>query len=87
MNTIPAGEIDRRGIGAVDRLLAHGPVHVIRGNRPRYVVLSVEEYDGLLQEFEDARLAASEADLAAGRVRTGTARQIMKEILRKDARP
>ena len=33
----------------------------------------------------EARLAASEADLAAGRFRSGTARQLMKELLRKDS--
>ncbi|HXH02581.1 MAG TPA: type II toxin-antitoxin system Phd/YefM family antitoxin [Candidatus Competibacteraceae bacterium] len=49
MNTIPASEIKRRGIAAVDEALKHGPVHIIKNNRPRYVVLSEEDY---------ARLAA-----------------------------
>lgn len=84
MNTIAIQDIKRGGIGVVDKALANGPVHVIRGNRPRYVVLSEEDYEEMLRDLADARLAASEADLAAGRVRRGTARQLMKEILRKD---
>ncbi|MDI1231238.1 MAG: hypothetical protein PSV18_07915 [Methylobacter sp.] len=34
MNTIPAQEIKRRGIAAVDDLLAKGDIHVIRNNQP-----------------------------------------------------
>lgn len=43
-NTITAQEIKRRGISAVDEALRQGPVHVIQRNRPRYVILSEEEY-------------------------------------------
>jgi len=43
-NTITAQEIKRRGISAVDEALRKGPVHVIQRNRPRYVILSEEEY-------------------------------------------
>ncbi len=43
-NTITAQEIKRRGISAVDEALRHGPVHVIQLNRPRYVILSEEDY-------------------------------------------
>ncbi len=58
MNTIPAQEIKRRGISALDDLLEDGPVHVIKNNRPCYVVLSVEAYARLaakrgLWEFVD----------------------------------
>ncbi len=42
MNSIPAQEIKRCGIAAVDGLIAKGDVHVIRNNRPEYVVLSEE---------------------------------------------
>ncbi|MBK1629345.1 hypothetical protein CKO31_01065 [Thiohalocapsa halophila] len=44
MKTIPAQEIKRRGISAVDELLQDGPIAVIKQNRPRYVVMSVEGY-------------------------------------------
>jgi PHD/YefM family antitoxin component YafN of YafNO toxin-antitoxin module len=49
MNTIPALEIKRRGISALDELLKQGPVHVIKNNRPQYVVLTAEDYAKLNQ--------------------------------------
>ena len=72
MNTIPAQEIKRRGIAAVDDLIAKGDVHIIRNNRPQYVVLSEERYQELLEaqdEAYEARVRASLEDLRAGRVR------------------
>jgi hypothetical protein len=35
MNSIPAQELKRRGIAAVDDLIAQGDVHVIRNNQPQ----------------------------------------------------
>jgi PHD/YefM family antitoxin component YafN of YafNO toxin-antitoxin module len=84
MNLIAAQEIKRRGIAAVDDLLAKGPVHIVKNNRPRYVVMSEVEFDVIMSDLAEARLAASAADLKAGRVRKGTATQLMAE-LRKDA--
>ena len=70
MNIVPAQEIKRRGIAAVDEALAHGPVHVIKNNRPQYVVLTEESYRELLETQEEAALArikASLEDAKAGR--------------------
>ncbi len=81
MNTIPAQEIKRRGIGAVDELLAHGPVHVIRNNRPQYVVLSEARYRDFVEAEDaayEARVRASLEDLRAGRVVRGTADDLLK---------
>ena len=75
MNTIPAQEIKRRGVAAVDELIAKGDLHIIRNNRPQYVVLSQERYQALLEVEEDAleaRTRASLEDLKAGRVRRFT---------------
>jgi PHD/YefM family antitoxin component YafN of YafNO toxin-antitoxin module len=72
MNTIPAQEIKRRGIAAVDELIATGDVHVIRNNRPEYVVLTEDRYRELVAEAEEAyvaRVKASLEDVKAGRVR------------------
>ncbi len=72
MNTIPAQEIKRRGISAVDELLERGAVHVIRNNRPQYVVITEERYQSLLESEKEATLARvreSLADYRAGRVR------------------
>jgi PHD/YefM family antitoxin component YafN of YafNO toxin-antitoxin module len=71
MNTVPAQEIKRRGMTAVDEALAQGPVHVVKNNRPQYVVLTEESYRELLeaqQENAVARIKASLEDAAAGRV-------------------
>jgi len=44
MTLMPAQEIKRRGISAVDEALALGPVHIIKNNQPLYVVLSEAAY-------------------------------------------
>ena len=69
MNAIAAQEIKRRGIGAVDELLAQGPVHVITHNEPRYVVMDEARYaqmQAALYEAALARALAVQADIAAG---------------------
>ena len=83
MNMIAAQEIKRRGITAVDDLLDQGPVCVVKNNRPRYVVMSEPEFDVLMHDLAEARLAASGADLKAGRVRKGTAADLMAELRRE----
>ncbi|MBT0664126.1 prevent-host-death protein [Geobacter pelophilus] len=83
MNTIPAQEIKRRGIAAVDDLIATGDVHVIRNNRPEYVVLSEARYQELVAEAEEAyvaRVKASLEDVQAGRVKRGSAADLIKEL-------
>jgi len=71
MNTIPAQEIKRRGISAVDELLEKGPVHVISQNRPKYVVMEEERYQWL-REVEEERILLQwreiQRDEAAGDV-------------------
>jgi PHD/YefM family antitoxin component YafN of YafNO toxin-antitoxin module len=83
MNAIPAQEIKRRGIAAVDDLIAKGDLHVIRNNQPQYVVLSEERYQELIvaeQEAYYARVRASLEDLKEGRVKRGTAEDLIKEL-------
>jgi PHD/YefM family antitoxin component YafN of YafNO toxin-antitoxin module len=83
MNTIPAQELKRRGIAAVDSLIANGDVHVIRNNRPEYVVLSEARYQELVAEAEEAyvaRVKASLEDVKAGRVKRGSAADLIKEL-------
>ena len=84
MNMIAAQEVKRRGIAALDDLLRQGPVRIVKNNRPRYVVFSEDEYVALMSDLAEARLTASAADIKAGRVRRGSAAQLMDE-LRKDA--
>lgn len=72
MRTISAQEIKRRGIGAIDDLLAEGPVHIIKHNEPRYVVMDEIRYQELVEGYNEAyvaRVRASLAEVAAGKVR------------------
>jgi hypothetical protein len=48
MNTVPAAEVKRRGIAALEDALKKGPAHIIKSNRPSCVVLSEEDYATLL---------------------------------------
>ena len=87
MNTIPAQEIKRRGIAAVDEVIAKGDVHIIRNNQPQYVVLSENRYQELLEaqdEAYEARVLASLEDLKAGRVIRGTAEDLIKALRLED---
>lgn len=71
MNSIPAQEIKRRGISVVDEALHRGPVHIIKNNRPQYVILSEERFQELLvtqQEADRESLRASLEDVRAGRI-------------------
>jgi PHD/YefM family antitoxin component YafN of YafNO toxin-antitoxin module len=72
MKAIAAQEIKRRGITAVDEALKEGPVHIIKNNRPEYVVVSEERYQELLEAEDEAyiaRIKASLEDVKAGRIR------------------
>jgi len=72
VKTVPAQEIKRRGLAAVDGLLDDGDVHVIRNNRLQYVVLTEERYQHLIAEAQEAYLArvrTSLQDVKEGRVR------------------
>ncbi|MBY0579258.1 MAG: type II toxin-antitoxin system Phd/YefM family antitoxin [Burkholderiales bacterium] len=71
MNIVPAQEIKRRGIAAVDEALTQGPVHIIKNNRPQYVVLTEENYGELLEAQAEAALARiklSLEDVRDGRI-------------------
>jgi len=84
MNSIPAQEIKRRGLAAVDDLLDEGDVHVIRNNRPQYVVLTEERYQSLISEVQEAYLArvrTSLEDVKEGRVKTfATADELLRAL-------
>ena len=52
MKTISSQEIKRRGISAVDEDLKDGPVHVIKNNKLKYVIMDQEKYSELVSESE-----------------------------------
>ena len=80
MITMPAQEVKRRGIGAVDRLIEREPVHIVKNNRPTYVVLREEDYQTMMEDLALARIESSEADVLAGRVRKGNTAELMQEL-------
>ena len=83
MHVIAAQEIKRRGIAAVYEKLADGPVHVIKNNEARYVVLSEEGYRELAEAEDEAHVARvreSLADCKAGRIKKGCAEELIKEL-------
>jgi len=88
MNSIPAQEIKRRGISAIDEALRDGPVHIIKNNRPQYVVLSEERFEELLatqQESDRESLRASLQDLRTGHVnRYNDVDSLMRQLDRDD---
>ena len=81
-NTITAQEIKRRGISAVDEALRHGPVHVIQRNRPRYVILSEEDYRCMM-DLPRARTALWNQILNASD-ETGRSRKEIDEQLQEE---
>lgn len=58
MNTLPALELKRRGMAAVEEGLRHGPLHILKRNRPAAVVLSEQDYQRLLARAGEAQAAA-----------------------------
>jgi len=84
MNTIPAQDIKRRGLAAVDEVIDRGDVHVIRNNQPQYVVMSEDRYQELIaaeQKAYYARVTESLKDVDEGRVKKfKTAGQLLKAI-------
>ncbi len=80
MITMPAQDVKRRGISAVDELLAQEPVHIVKNNRPMYVVLREQDYQSMLEDLALARIESSEADVREGRIRKGCASDLMGEL-------
>jgi hypothetical protein len=83
MSTIPAREIKRRGISAVDEGLRSGPVQVIQHDEVRYVVLNLEQYNELKEAYEEAliaRVRAAQDEVAAGKVQRMTAQHLIDEL-------
>ncbi len=73
MRIIAAQEIKRRGISVIDKIIKEGPVHIIKNNRPQYVVLTEERFQELTEAENEAhlvRIKASLEDLKAGRTTT-----------------
>jgi PHD/YefM family antitoxin component YafN of YafNO toxin-antitoxin module len=82
MNIVPAQEIKRRGMAAVDEALCEGPVHIVKNNQARYVVLTEENYRELLEAKEEASLARIKASLEDARAGRTTRHESVEALLR-----
>ena len=84
MNSLPAQEIKRRGLAAVDDVIDNGDVHVIRNNQPQYVILSEARYQELVAEANEAHLSRVKAalqDVKGGKVqRFATADALLRAL-------
>lgn len=90
MNAVPAQEIKRRGIAAVDDLIDKGDLHIIRNNQPQYVILSEERYAELIEAEEEAyvaRVRAALEDLKAGRVQRFASAEELLQALDSEEEP
>ena len=73
MKTISSQEIKRRGISAVDEDLKDGPVHVIKNNKLKYVIMDQEKYSELVSESEasyDKRLIKALDEIERGEIQS-----------------
>jgi PHD/YefM family antitoxin component YafN of YafNO toxin-antitoxin module len=87
MNSLPAQEIKRRGLAAVDEVIGNGDVHVIRNNQPQYVILSEARYQELIAEAGEAYLARVKAalqDTRAGKVQRFATADALLQALESD---
>jgi PHD/YefM family antitoxin component YafN of YafNO toxin-antitoxin module len=88
MKSIAAQDIKRKGISAVDEALKEGPVHIIKNNQPRYVIMTEVRYRELVEAEDEAyiaRVRKSLADVKAGRVRRfKSADQLLKALEKED---
>ena len=85
-HTIPAEEIAKRGLAAVDSLLADGPVRVTVERGPGYVIMSQALFDEWLDDRHEAYLARVRlalADLEAGRVERYESAEAMMEAIHR----
>ncbi len=76
--TIPAQEVKRRGMSVMNESLAKGPVWVISGNRPRYVVMLADDFRRMRHEAFVQGVRESEAEHRAGLGRETSVDELME---------
>lgn len=78
--TMPAQEIKRRGISALNESLMKGPVWVVSNNEPKYVVMFAEDYRRMEHDSFVNGCLASEEEYRRGLGSRTTADELMSEI-------
>jgi prevent-host-death family protein len=81
MNSISANDLKTKGVGAIEQALdGQDEAAVTVRGKPKYVVMSHEEYVRLRECELEAALAESKADLDAGRFVKESVEQHVKRL-------
>ncbi len=82
MLRLNATDLKTRGISAIqDALATSGEAVISVHSKDRFVVMDIERYRYLRECELDVAIAASKADMAAGRYKIQTAREHVDEIM------
>lgn len=71
MNFLTVAELKRRGMAAIEDGLRHGPLHIVKRNRPTAVVLTEEEYQRLAHGKTNAPMGLSAVQWLLSQPSTG----------------
>lgn len=63
MNIVTVADIKRSGFSVLDEALEHGPVHLMKRNRPSAVLLRPADYERLVQLAQQNAAALGRAGL------------------------
>ncbi|MBQ5530927.1 MAG: prevent-host-death protein [Kiritimatiellae bacterium] len=75
--TIPAQEVKRRGMSALNEQLKDGPVWIIANNTPKYVVLFADDFRRMRHEAFVEGCLRSDAECRAGLAAPATVEGLM----------
>jgi prevent-host-death family protein len=82
-NTISANELKTRGVGLLDEMTSTvGDVMISVRGKPKYVVLTVDQYNHLRECELEAAVNETRQDLAVGRIVAETVADHIKRITR-----
>jgi len=76
MKTLPSQELKRRGLAAVESLIADGPVEIIKRNRPACIIVSVD----LFHELTGKRCAGKRPSISDLFAQPAKGRRRRKEV-------
>lgn len=82
MSHLSANDLKTRGVSAIEAALADRSEAVISvRSKDRFVVMDMAQYHYLRECELDAAIAASKADIAAGRFKVQTAQEHVAELM------
>ena len=79
--TMPAQEIKRRGMSALNEGLKDGPVYVVSGNKPKYVVMFADDFRRMRHEAFVRQCHEAMAEYRAGLGKKVSVAELMSDIM------